>query len=1275
MSEAGRRPRTWWRWTFIGGLAVTAGLLVSVLVFRYAAMQVQARQGELVERLEAITGVPVTLSGLRLGVHGFRPRLLLDDVRLDVDADGGPALRLREVRLDFSVPRLLRGDYLPLAVEVAGLTLNVTRDDDGRWRIGSLGDDGSAAFDADALLRGLSRFDRIVVADLDVRLIPEGAADAVPLVVERLRMQRRDWGWQVIGDARFADVPLRAAVRGQVAGRPEQPRGWRHQWQLRLHGDLPARPAHRALLPGWPDHLSLDDVDLRFDVELGGGASGGARFQHRIARARAAGVATLGDIRLRGDWTPRAGGGVLRIDELALRTDAGAWPASSARFAWQREADGELQLRADAGYLRLDELVPWLQATGAWPHALPMFAMRGELRGVDLRADLGDDLRRLDYRAQLHEVMLRGPRGLVEHLDGELSGRLDGGQLRLEPGALTVGLPQVLAVPLRFSQAAGDLRWQRAGDGWLLSSEDLALSLDDLSAAGAASLRLVPGAAPEVDARLRFAGGDLQLAKTYIPRAWQGPLRRWLSEDIGGGRISDGTLTLRGGIDAFPWPEDVGGRFAIDLRLRDGRVRFGREWPWVEAIDATVRFAGNSLQAEVADARIGGGEVRHASVAIPGFGAAELEVEGRIEGDLAGFYGFVADSPLAGPLAALLDSTRGEGAAQIDIEARVPLRNVRATRVGGVVNTRSATLHLPEIGDALHAVEGRVHFENRRLWSEALSAEFRGQRLRGQIAAHDGVPRLTVETRAELDGEVHGVASFIPPWLRARLRGVTPVTLQLDLGPSPTPGLHLHSTLLGLHIDLPAPLNAAPDAAQPLQGVLRGVQAEGERPGGLAIDLRWGDRMHAVGLGRHWRLHAGGGALPPAPNREGLYLTGSVPELDLPGWLRFAVAAPEGSDGHSAAAPALPLRSARLHAERLRAGEVELRNLSVALDTEGAIYRIRVAGGASGELSYYANRPGHFEGRFDALTLHGDVAATLTRESGQDALDDAAAPFDPAAIPTLDLLANAVQFNGLDVGSLDVRTQRTVDGMRLEHLRLGGPALQGLIQGQWRRPEVGDGGLALRFELASDRPAAVLRALGYADSISARHLGASGELRWPGIGRGVALSAASGQLQVEASDGALHAVEPGAGRMLGLFNIYAVPRRLTLNFRDVVGDGLAFDHLGGGFRLDGGNAYTDDLRIVGPSLRIDVSGRVGLAARDYDQRIRVVPDVSGGVTIGALLLGGPAAGLLTLIARELIEKPLDQVTQFSYRLTGSWDNPQVTPGDGTPLPATDTPSP
>lgn len=48
-----------------------------------------------------------------------------------------------------------------------------------------------------------------------------------------------------------------------------------------------------------------------------------------------------------------------------------------------------------------------------------------------------------------------------------------------------------------------------------------------------------------------------------------------------------------------------------------------------------------------------------------------------------------------------------------------------------------------------------------------------------------------------------------------------------------------------------------------------------------------------------------------------------------------------------------------------------------------------------------------------------------------------------------------------------------------------------------------------------------------------------------------------------------------------------------------------------GLSITGGDAYTDDLVMAGPSVRIDISGRAGLERRDYDQSVIVTPSIAG----------------------------------------------------------------
>jgi uncharacterized protein YhdP len=200
----------------------------------------------------------------------------------------------------------------------------------------------------------------------------------------------------------------------------------------------------------------------------------------------------------------------------------------------------------------------------------------------------------------------------------------------------------------------------------------------------------------------------------------------------------------------------------------------------------------------------------------------------------------------------------------------------------------------------------------------------------------------------------------------------------------------------------------------------------------------------------------------------------------------------------------------------------------------------------------------------------------------------------------------------------------------------------------------------------------LLKGFGYAPSLSSKRSRFRGSMSWPvtaaGAPQGLKPAAGDGFIEIDVDKGSLRSVDPGAGRVLGLINFWALPRRLSLDFRDVVSEGLAFDEIKGRFDVTQGNAMTQNLNIDAPSLKMEVRGRVGLLARDYDQRVKVYPDVSAGITLGALLLGGPAAGVLALIAQQVLDGPLDQAGELSYRLTGSWDDPQVVREEGGLIP-------
>jgi len=143
--------------------------------------------------------------------------------------------------------------------------------------------------------------------------------------------------------------------------------------------------------------------------------------------------------------------------------------------------------------------------------------------------------------------------------------------------------------------------------------------------------------------------------------------------------------------------------------------------------------------------------------------------------------------------------------------------------------------------------------------------------------------------------------------------------------------------------------------------------------------------------------------------------------------------------------------------------------------------------------------------------------------------------------------------------------------------------------------------------------------------------------------------------------GTLLEINPGAGRVVGLMSIAALPRRLALDFRDVFNEGLAFDEISGNFRIIDGNAYTNDLKFGGPAAEIGIVGRTGLRDRDYSQQFVVTTEPSNVLPTVAGLLGGPGAGAALFVFTRLFKEPLKGIGRATYCLRGSWDEPVVEP--------------
>lgn len=150
-----------------------------------------------------------------------------------------------------------------------------------------------------------------------------------------------------------------------------------------------------------------------------------------------------------------------------------------------------------------------------------------------------------------------------------------------------------------------------------------------------------------------------------------------------------------------------------------------------------------------------------------------------------------------------------------------------------------------------------------------------------------------------------------------------------------------------------------------------------------------------------------------------------------------------------------------------------------------------------------------------------------------------------------------------------------------------------------------------------------------------------------------------GDLKLEAAKGQFLKLDPGAaGKLLGLVSLQNLPRRISLDFKDVFSEGLVFDAISGKMAVQNGIMRTDGLRIDSPSAHVMMRGEVDLARETQRLEVTVRPEVGDTAAVGMAIVH-PAAGVATWLANKVLKNPLGTVFGYQYRVTGAWDDPKV----------------
>ena len=196
-------------------------------------------------------------------------------------------------------------------------------------------------------------------------------------------------------------------------------------------------------------------------------------------------------------------------------------------------------------------------------------------------------------------------------------------------------------------------------------------------------------------------------------------------------------------------------------------------------------------------------------------------------------------------------------------------------------------------------------------------------------------------------------------------------------------------------------------------------------------------------------------------------------------------------------------------------------------------------------------------------------------------------------------------------------------------------------------------------QLKSQNTKALMEEFGFQGILSSKNLTIDLDLFWPYIPSSDGVFYANGTVKVNIKDGQITAIDPIAGKVLGLLSIAELPKRLVLDFSDIFKKGLSFNRLSGEFQFKQGSAYTCNLAMEGTSVDILLVGVTDMIGETYNQLAIVRPLLSDALPMGGAVFGGPGVAAAVYLFTKLLRKPLRDIGVSYYSIGGTWDNPTI----------------
>jgi len=1182
----------------------------------------------------------ISVAGLRGDWRGLNPRVSVESVVF-------PAGQIARMELELDVlESIFRSAWVPHTLVVAGAEVHLEQAAQG-WRLRGMGDQ-PLQFNLDGLLRHSDH----LAGRLDVLLHPRvGEVARMQADLKMVNRQR----------IHFAELGLwnaaAPAQRMQLAF-------WQTEAVL-AQGSMTATVSGSLVLPvaltGLSDFV-LELTDGVWSEQLGKG-NGVLGLTFDGLSLSADGQSLSGSVQFAADRDAQR----VRFSSSPLALQAGAdqlllkplygqsklprkddtalavatellTPKDNSPLlqVWVDQLDvGEVSSFIVSHFSGFERVVAWIDG----------LAVQGNANNIHLFYDLDTGP---GYGASLNELSVNGFKGVptLRNAQARVWGYTSGHVIQAGGEDVYLQFPDLYASGWDLASAQGIIKiW--LGGGYLgVKGTHIKTRVGDTVAAGSFAITR-PQTVSEQRLSLQISADQTTVsqARTFVPDNIPVALDDWLQTGLQAGRLFDAQYAYHGQIKVKPG--ELARRNELTAGFSGLRVQYEPSWPAVYDATGSVYVAGSNVHIKLEQGASESLQIRAAEVTLHN---NATYVSGNVDatGDATNMLSFVRSSPLQTNLAFITPAWQASGRVDLTASLVVPVRVEQAPPLAVDLKYElgQVDLAMPEYRLILRKLQGQGEFSLPHNLTGNFTGALFGQPARFTVRHTPEWLTFDVAGTATPNDVYNVLATDVSLPLKGDFSFSSLLNLSMDGGVTQ---LYVSSDLQGLEIGLPAEFGKSTQDTLPIEinvQFLEEYQSVSLRYKTLDGWFHFGDGIERGAIGIN--------ANPPmtSVDQRAIAISGVMPRLVLSEWVSTA--------GDSAVVLPLDWTISKLTVQEFFIDELMFADVLLDGQQQGD------------EVSFTFNAPA-VRGRLKlpaADVLNLDLEYLQIPQTDLQTTEHIGAPqVDPISVAVGEVLPAAkINIAQLMLGDEPFgRWQFEIQpeaGERVQFLNLDA-AVNGVhIEGGALSWDLQTDRSAFTGKLKLDDLSQTLPKWDYAPSLSTTTAAARADISWSGSPLNISLLGTDGEIEFDARDGRFMEVEAGSGglRILSLLNFSQLAKRISLDFSDVVGEGMSFDRIDATVGLQGGElTFPKRLTVESSSGDFQLGGRVDLASGQLNNELIVTLPVSKSIPWYGLYLGlaNPIVGATVVLGERMLRKPIEQFSTAKFQVTGTLDEPEV----------------